>query len=57
MKVKKQKRGLALVSPEKRKEIASLGGIAAHKFGTAHEFDSKTGSAAGKKGGKGMHKK
>ena len=35
---KKARRGFAAMSPEKQKEIASLGGKAAHAKGTAHEF-------------------
>lgn len=45
------KRGYALVDPERRREIARKGGIAAHQRGTAHEFTSEEGKAAGKKGG------
>lgn len=47
----KKKRGLASVDKEKRKAIAKLGGQAAHKKGTAHEFTSKEAKKAGKKGG------
>jgi hypothetical protein len=39
------------MTPSKRKKIASKGGRAAHKKGTAHEFDKKSASAAGRKGG------
>lgn len=48
----KKRRGFAAMSPEKQKEIASMGGLAAHAKGTAHEFTQKTGRAAGRKGGK-----
>ncbi len=36
---------------EKRREIASQGGKAAHEKGTAHEFDSAEAREAGRKGG------
>jgi uncharacterized protein len=46
-------RGFAAMSKERRREIASKGGKAAHEQGTAHEFRSDTAEAraAGKKGG------
>ncbi len=44
-------RGFAKLSAERRREIASLGGQAAHKRGTAHRFTSDEGRAAGRKGG------
>ncbi len=48
---KKQRRGFAAMSPEKQKEIASLGGKAAHAKGTAHEFSPEEAREAGRKGG------
>ncbi len=39
------------MSEEKRREIAARGGRAAHEAGTANEFNSDTGRAAGRKGG------
>ena len=36
---------------EKQREIASMGGKAAHEKGTAHEFDSEEAREAGRKGG------
>ena len=42
-------RGFAAMSPEKKREIASLGGRAAHQSGHAHEFTSEEARAAGKK--------
>lgn len=42
-------RGFAAMSPEKKKEIASLGGRAAHACGRAHQFTSEEARAAGKK--------
>lgn len=44
-------RGFAAMSPEKQREIASLGGRAAHAIGTAHEFTPEEARAAGRKGG------
>ncbi len=48
----KQKRGLAAMSPEKRREISSKGGKAAHVQGTAHRWTPEEASRAGKKGGR-----
>ncbi|MRD45683.1 KGG domain-containing protein [Caenimonas koreensis] len=45
----KRLRGFAAMSPEKKKEIASMGGRAAHACGRAHQFTSEEGRAAGKK--------
>jgi general stress protein YciG len=45
------KRGFAALDPEKQKEIARLGGKAAHAQGKAHEFTSEEAREAGKKGG------
>jgi general stress protein YciG len=45
------KRGFAALDPEKQKEIARLGGKAAHAQGKAHEFTSEEARVAGKKGG------
>lgn len=36
---------------DKQREIASMGGKAAHEKGTAHEFDSEEAREAGRKGG------
>jgi general stress protein YciG len=46
------KRGFAAMNEEKRKEIASKGGHAAHEQGVAHEWNSQQAKAAGKKSGK-----
>ncbi len=48
---KKARRGFAAMSAEKQKEIASLGGKAAHAKGTAHEFSPEEARNAGRKGG------
>ncbi len=47
----KKLRGFAAMSPEKQREIASKGGKAAHASGTAHEWDSTSAAAAGRRGG------
>jgi len=44
-------RGFASMDRERQREIASLGGRAAHARGTAHEFDSSEAREAGRKGG------
>jgi general stress protein YciG len=52
MQVKKGRgRGFASMSPEKKREIASKGGKAAHAMGTAHKWTSEEAQAAGRKGG------
>src|SRR5690348_11123539 len=48
-------RGFASMNPQKQKEIASLGGRAAHKMGVAHEWSSEEARAAGRKGGQNSH--
>lgn len=53
----KARRGLAAVSPERRREISRMGAQAQHARGTAPRFDSDSGRAAGKLGGAGKHKK
>lgn len=45
----KRLRGFAAMSPEKKREIASMGGRAAHACGRAHQFSSEEARAAGKK--------
>ncbi len=44
-------RGFASMSPEKKREIASKGGKAAHAMGVAHTWTSEEAQAAGRKGG------
>lgn len=46
-----ESRGFASMDPQKQREIASLGGRAAHEQGTAHEFTSEEAREAGRKGG------
>lgn len=48
-------RGFAAISPERRREIASKGGKAAHAVGTAHKFTTEEARAAGTKGGNAPH--
>jgi general stress protein YciG len=40
------------MNPAQQREIASKGGKAAHKKGTAHQFTSESAKIAGRKGGK-----
>ena len=47
----RERRGFAAMSPDKQREIARRGGRAAHKKGTAHEFNEVEARAAGRKGG------
>ena len=47
----KSNRGFASIDPAKQREIASKGGIAGHRKGTAHQFNPAEASLAGKKGG------
>lgn len=51
MSAEKKKRGFACISPERVKEISSLGGKAAWANGKAHRFTSEEARAAGRKGG------
>lgn len=48
----KSDRGFASMSRDRQREIASKGGRAAHRKGTAHEFTSEEAREAGRKGGK-----
>lgn len=48
----RSKRGFAAMSPEKQRAIASKGGQAAHRKGTAHEFTTEEAREAGRLGGK-----
>ena len=44
-------RGFAMLSSERRQEIARAGGTAAHACGRAHKYTAEQASAAGRKGG------
>ena len=46
---RRQVRGFAAMDPQKQREIASMGGRAAHQSGHAHEFNSEEARAAGRK--------
>lgn len=46
------KRGFASMDPQRQKEIARLGGKAAHASGKAHEFNTAEAREAGRKGGR-----
>jgi general stress protein YciG len=46
-----RKRGFAVITLERQREIARQGGQAAHRKGAAHEFTSEEARAAGRKGG------
>lgn len=48
-------RGFASMDREKQRAIASLGGQAAHRKGTAHEWTSEEARTAGRKGGQARH--
>ncbi len=48
---KKSNRGFASMNKDEQRQIASMGGKAAHARGTAHEFTSAEAAEAGKKGG------
>lgn len=45
-------RGFAGMDEERRREVARMGGRAAHQKGTAHEFSSQEAREAGRKGGR-----
>lgn len=44
-------RGFAGMDAERQRQISAEGGRAAHRKGTAHEFDSNEAREAGRKGG------
>jgi general stress protein YciG len=50
-----ENRGFASMNPDKRSAIASMGGKAAHRKGTAHKWNSEEAVAAGRKGGLSRH--
>ncbi len=54
---KKGMRGFASMNPDKQKQIASIGGKAAHQKGTAHEWSSEEARTAGQKGGRARQRK
>jgi uncharacterized protein len=46
-----KRRGFAAMDPERVREFARRGGLAAHRAGTAHEFTPEEARVAGRKGG------
>jgi general stress protein YciG len=46
-----ERRGFASMDRARQREIAKMGGRAAHKKGTAHEWTSDEARIAGRKGG------
>jgi uncharacterized protein len=51
------RRGFAAMDENRQREIASLGGKAAHASGNAHEFTSEEAREAGRKGGRSRQRK
>ena len=49
------KRGFAAMDRTRVREIARKGGLAAHRNGSAHEFNSEEARVAGRKGGLAAH--
>jgi general stress protein YciG len=47
----KLRKGFAVISPDRQRALARLGGQAAHRAGTAHEWTGKEAIEAGRKGG------
>lgn len=47
----KQRRGFALLDPDRVRTLAQKGGRAAHAAGVAHQYTVEEARAAGKKGG------
>ena len=44
-------RGFAAMTPERRAEISRMGGVSAHRKGTAHQWNPASAQEAGRKGG------
>lgn len=53
---KKKRRGFAAMDRTRLREIARMGGTAAHRKGTAHRFTQEEARRAGEKGGKAPHR-
>ena len=53
----KEDRGFASMDQSKRREIARMGGRAAHVKGTAHEWSREEAREAGRKGGLAMQRR
>lgn len=54
---KSRGRGFASMNPDKQRMIASKGGKAAHKKGTAHKWTSEEARIAGQIGGRARQRK
>jgi general stress protein YciG len=54
---KQRGRGFATMNTDRQREIARLGGKAAHQKGTAHEFTPEEAREAGSKGGRVAHER
>lgn len=52
-----KRRGFASMSKSKQASIARLGGLAAHKKGTAHKWTSEEARRAGRLGGRASNRK
>jgi len=51
------RRGFAAMDEERQRAIASAGGRAAHRRGTAHQWSPEEARRAGKKGGRAAHER
>lgn len=47
--------GFVSMTPERRREISSMGGKASHALGTGHEWDKEAARVAGRLGGLASH--
>ena len=52
----KENRGFAGMDREEQRKLASKGGVAAHKKGSAHEWTRDQAREAGRKGGGAPHR-
>lgn len=52
----KEQRGFASMASNRQREIASMGGKAAHVKGTAHQWTTEEARDAGRKGGAASHR-
>ncbi len=46
-----KKRGMAALTPERRREISRMGGLASSAKGVSHRWDTSSARRAGQKGG------
>lgn len=47
--VQKLRRGFAVMDPQRQREIAAMGGTAAHREGRAHQYTSEEAKAANRR--------